>query len=368
MKRALMCCNNRIFDIDDFEGLYSAVAPEQWMLVCDKSFDYLPEKVRDIYYSHKDNCIRFDDFEPNPKYESAVKGVELLSHKNCSLIVAIGGGSTIDIAKCIKLFLGSGDESVYFKQKPCYDLVSSINLIALPTTAGTGSESTKHAVIYYEGVKQSICDDEIVPDAVILYPAVLEKLPMIHKKAAMLDALCQACESWWSKGSTTQSIIYSKKAVMDIVELWKPYISSDSSAAKAILLAANNAGRAINITKTTAAHAMSYKMTSIYGLPHGIAVALCFSVVWKYMIKKADKELLNIFDEIALCFYAKDADEAVMIFEKMLADMDIGYPRSVNREQDIELLVQSVNPERLSNNPIMFSSEELREMYEEIVK
>ena len=368
MERALKYCGNRIFNIGDFGALYSSAAPEQWMLVCDKSFESLPEKVRDIYDEHRDNCVRFDDFEPNPKYESVVKGVELLSKSHCSLIVAIGGGSTIDVAKCIKLFFGANEESVYFKQKPDYELVSSINMIALPTTAGTGSESTKHAVIYYKGVKQSICDEEIIPDAVILHPAVLEKLPLIHKKAAMLDALCQACESWWSKGSNPQSISFSERAISDIIAFRKAYINCDRNAAESVLLAANRAGRAINITKTTAAHAMSYKLSSMYSLPHGIAVALCFPVVWKHMMRKAESELLDVFDRIAGCFHAQSADEAVMMFENMLVEMEIDCPYSTNREQDIKLLVESVNPERLSNNPIAFSQEELREMYEEIVK
>jgi len=368
MERALKHCDNRIFSINDFETLFSLAEPGRWMLVCDKSFVYLPEKVRDIYNKHKDNCVIFDGFESNPKYESVVMGVELLQKNNCTLIVAIGGGSTIDIAKCVKLFSGADKRTVFFKKMPDYDTASAINLIALPTTAGTGSESTKHAVIYYEGVKQSICDDEIIPDAVILHPEVLKNLPEIHKKAAMLDALCQACESWWSKGSTAQSVFYSEKAIPAIIDGWRAYIGTENIAAETILLAANYAGRAINISKTTAAHAMSYKLSSMYGLPHGIAVALCFPVVWKHMLKKASKELMGVFDKIAACFHAQNAGEAIEIFEKMLAEMKIDYPHSVTRESDIAVLAESVNPERLSNNPIAFGREELIEMYEEIIK
>ena len=368
MKRELMYANNQIFDINEFEYLYSLISPEKWMLVCDKSFDYLPDEVKNIYYYHKDNCIRFNDFESNPKYESVVKGVQLLSSNICTLIVAIGGGSTIDVAKCIKLFSGLKNEEEYLIQKPNYDLISHINLIALPTTAGTGSESTKHAVIYYEGVKQSICDDAIIPDAVILDSNVLDKLPIVHKKAAMLDALCQACESWWSKQSNEQSIFYSQMAIILLVDHWESYINNDNSTANYILKAANYSGRAINITKTTAAHAMSYKLSSLYNIPHGIAVALCFPIVWKYMIKKADQQLLNTFGKIANSFHIQDIGEAVLYFEKMLKKMEICYPHSDNRKNDIDLLVQSVNPERLSNNPVQFSKEELREMYEEIIK
>lgn len=368
MGRKLQHFDNKTFGIEGFEELYSLINPETWMLVCDKSFEFLPQRIRDIYNRHKDNCVVFNDFEPNPKYESVVKGIELFSKSKSCLIVAIGGGSTIDVAKCIKLFSGLDGNELLFKQKPNYVFISNINLIALPTTAGTGSESTKHAVIYYDGVKQSICDSEIIPDAVILDPTALEKLPLLHKKAAMLDALCQACESWWSNGATPKSIEYSKYAISYIVDQWELYIDGEQHAAETILRAANNAGRAINITKTTAAHAMSYKLSSMYKLPHGISVALCFPIVWRHMLKKADDRLMKVFNDIALCFHKLDVESAINYFEKMLLKLDIKKPVSDNKDNDVAVLVDSVNPERLSNNPIQFTKEELKEMYEEIIK
>lgn len=368
MTRALSCFGNRIFRTEDFEYLFSLVSPSKWMLVCGKSFESLPESVKSCYERHKDRCVKFDRFEPNPKYESVVEGVRLLSENNCSLIVAIGGGSAIDVAKCIKLFCGLEENTVYFRQTPDYERISQINLIALPTTAGTGSESTRHAVIYYNGVKQSICDEAIIPDAVILEPAVLKNLPVLHKKAAMLDALCQACESWWSKGANEQSILYAEKAISAVIDNRKRYLDGDADAAAAMLKAANDAGRAIDITKTTAAHAMSYKLSALYGLPHGIAVSLCFPVVWKHMMKRADEPLRNIFHRIAGCFHLSDAKQAIAYFENMLSEMEICPPHSEDRPRDIELLADSVNPERLANNPIPFDKEKLKEMYGEIVK
>lgn len=368
MERALKHCNNLVFDTQDFEQLYFLVAPTRWMLVCDKSFAFLPERIKQLYLKHKDNCVVFDDFDSNPKYESIIKGVDLFSKNTCPLIVAIGGGSTIDVAKCIKLFSGLKEGQLYFKQQPNYDLVSQINLVVLPTTAGTGSESTKHAVVYYKGIKQSICDNEIIPDAVILDSVVLDGLPMIHKKAALLDALCQACESWWSNGANAQSIFYSEMAILSIVDQWELYLDDDNNAAQTILRAANYSGRAINITKTTAAHAMSYKLSSLYQIPHGIAVALCFPIVWKHMLIKADADLLKTFNSIAHCFHVDNANQSIEYFQSMVEKMKIEYPVSSDREKDIDLLVDSVNPERLSNNPIQFSKEELKEMYKEILK
>ena len=368
MERVLKKCRNLLLNVDDFENVYFLVSPKKWMLVCDKSFECLPEQVKRIYYLHKDNCVVFSGFEPNPRYESIIAGLKLLEENQISLIVAIGGGSTIDVAKCIKLFYGMNNEKMFFQQKPNYNLISKLNLIAVPTTAGTGSESTKHAVIYYNGVKQSICDDEILPDAVILDSSVLKGLPIQQKKATLLDALCQACESWWSKSANSESVFYSEMAILGIIDHWELYLDGDENAANIILKSANYAGKAINITKTTAAHAMSYKLSSMYNIPHGIAVALCFPVVWEHMLKNANKKLLKIFDGIATCFHMPDSYSTILYFRRMIDKMGINYPKSKSRLEELNILVDSVNLERLANNPIQFDKKEIRKMYEEIIK
>ena len=114
------------------------------------------------------------------------------------------------------------DNDINYMQQEYID--SGITLIAVPTTAGTGSESTCHAVIYYEGEKQSISHTSIIPNYAILEPSVLETLPVYQKKCTMLDALCQAIESWWSVNSTEESKEYSRKAILAIKENWEEYI------------------------------------------------------------------------------------------------------------------------------------------------
>ena len=125
---------------------------EKVLLVCDSSIKFL--KIND-YFNGKENIIRFSDFVPNPLYESVVKGVDLFHKENCDTIVAVGGGSAMDVAKCIKLYSNMYREENYLKQKI---VPNDVPLVAVPTTAGTGSEATRYAVIYYEGEKQSIAD------------------------------------------------------------------------------------------------------------------------------------------------------------------------------------------------------------------
>ena len=311
--------------------------------------------------------MEFSGFTPNPLYEQVCNGVELFNREKCDLIVAVGGGSTLDVAKCIKLYCRMDSSKNYLEQET-FD--SGITLVALPTTAGTGSESTRHAVIYYEGAKQSIFHPSIVPDYAVLEPSVLKTLPVYQKKCTMLDALCQAVESWWSVNSTDESKEYSRKAIGAIKENWEEYIfeNTDVSAAK-IMEAANYAGRAINITATTAAHAMSYKITSLYKFPHGHAVAVCMPEVWGYMLEHTGD---CIDDRGEDYLKATLVEIAAMIdlpyFKVMMEKLEMSYPVAGDRAAELEVLAKSVNPVRLRNNPVSLSERTLKEMYGRIIK
>lgn len=263
--------------VQNIESIRSILTGKRFLLVKDGAFCYLP--ICDFFDEF--DAICFNDFTPNPLYEQVCAGVDLFNRTGCELIVAVGGGSTIDVAKCIKLFCRMDPVQNYLCQ-PTQD--TGVMLIAVPTTAGTGSESTRHSVIYYNGEKQSISHPSIVPDIAVLESTVLKTLPVYQKKCTMMDALCQAIESWWSVNACEESISYARLSINKICEHWERYIfDNDTSAAEQIMLSANLAGRAINLTATTAAHAMSYKLTSMFRLPHGHAVAICLPEVWDYI-------------------------------------------------------------------------------------
>lgn len=347
-------------------------------LVAGSSYSFL--NVRDVIDALPVEKVKFSDFTPNPLFEQVRNGTELLQASHCDAILAVGGGSAIDVAKCIKLaFLAKeGNEAII------PPLVSThvecdgakLPLIAIPTTAGTGSESTHNAVMYYEGAKQTVTNDGILPDYAILEPSVLSPLPLYQKKCTMMDALCQGIESWWSVNSTEESYEYSRKTIELIMSHWRKYIfENDDEAAKQIMLAANYSGRAINITATTAAHAMSYKITSLYKLPHGHAVAVCLPEIWEYMISHMDKctdkrgrdYLHDIFNDISASMGCAGPTEAITLFRAMMQDMELKNPAAGNRQQELDVLSTSVNPVRLKNNPIQIDLKTARELYDSIL-
>lgn len=347
-------------------------------LVCDSSFPFL--NIKEDIESGGVPHVLFSDFTPNPLYEQVCKGIDLFQITKCNTILAVGGGSAIDVAKCIKLAVlaKEGKDAIIpplvNTRVECEG--SKLPFIAIPTTAGTGSESTHNAVMYYEGAKQTVTNDGILPDIAILEPKVLKTLPLYQKKCTMLDALCQGIESWWSVNSTEESYEYSRKCVELIMANWRKYIfENDDEAAEQIMLAANYGGRAINITATTAAHAMSYKITSLYKLPHGHAVAVCLPAVWKYMIthfdhcieKRGWNYLEGIFKQISSTMGFSSPVNAIEGFEGMMKEMELQKPTAGNREKELDVLSKSVNPVRMKNNPILIDQETAKILYNSIV-
>lgn len=347
-------------------------------LVVDSSYPFLNIK-KDIETLGVEKVL-FSDFTPNPLYEQVCKGIDLLKAERCDSILAVGGGSAIDVAKCIKLAVlaKEGNSAIIPPLVNSRVAISGnvIPFIAIPTTAGTGSESTHNAVMYYEGAKQTVTNDGILPDYAILEPSVLKTLPLYQKKCTMMDALCQGIESWWSINSTEESYEYSRQAIELIMNNWRAYIfDNDEQAAAKIMLGANYGGRAINITQTTAAHAFSYKITSLYKLPHGHAVAVGLPEIWQYMLDHMDKcidcrgqqYLQDIFIKISKSMGVNTPIEAIALFRQMMKDMELQNPVAGDREKELEILSTSVNPIRLKNNPVDLNSLVINEIYNRII-
>lgn len=279
------------------------------------------------------NAIVFSDFTSNPKYEEMLKGLKAFKDNCCDSIISIGGGSCIDVAKVIKMSINTdlSNQNQTYKQPYSYTCVKHI---CIPTTSGTGSESTRHAVLYFDGEKQSICNSAILPDCVLLCPKLVLTVPEYQKKATLMDALCQCIESMWSKKATKDSKKYALEGLKLISKNYVGYIHCDLNSIKNIQLAANYSGKAINISETTAAHAMSYKITSLYGIPHGHAVAICMNAIFNNCKVKTKVAMVDVKELFLRVFKHLELEQLI----------DIG-------KEDINVLVKSVNPTRLNNFP-----------------
>ena len=356
-------------------------------LVAGKSFDTLPlgEEFWTLTEELKLEVERFSAFSVNPLFQEAVEG----------------GGSAMDTAKCIKLFSSISEKALL--KTPWKD--NGVPLLAVPTTAGTGSESTPFAVLYKDGEKISVEDESIYPLIRVEDARSLRTLPLFQKKACLLDALSHAMESIWSKASEGDNLYYGKEAIERILRYSDAYLEGEEEALKEIAYAANLAGKAIAITKTTGGHALSYKLGSLFRLPHGLATAMVNKELYPISVSHLRPEEEENFRSLAHCLRAKDIEGGVVAYRAFLDKMDIlpketrfflenldkkvleegirkmekegTLPKDLQTEipeaeealleKAVVLLVHSVNQERMKNHPVTLSEKELDTLYRKIL-
>lgn len=344
------------------------------MLVCGGSLkrmsfftEHLDRVKRDV------EIIPFSDFCPNPQYESVMEGVKRFRTRSCDAIIAVGGGSAMDVAKCIKLYSnmnGDGENGGYLRQEI---VPNGIPFLAIPTTAGTGSEATRFAVVYYEGVKQSVMSENLIPDTVLMDGRFLNYLPMYQKKVTMMDGFCHALESFWSVNSTKESKGYSRKAIEMVLKNMEGYLANTEDGNGNMLAASHLAGRAINITQTTAGHAMCYKITSLFRCAHGHAAVLCDRVLFPWMVNHTDmcndsrgeEYLRETLDEIGRTMGGSDAKAGAVKLAEIFKRLELAIPSAI--ESQFAELKTSVNPVRLKNHPIALDVDTIDMLYHKIL-
>jgi len=229
-----------------------------------------------------------DRVEPNPDVANLAPMYERFwrEHADCEALVALGGGSAIDTAKALMVGTASGrfDELVALLAKGGAFKPHRVKaLVAVPTTAGTGSEVTPWATIWDRaaGKKHSLHLPETWPETAIVDPDLMLTLPASITVQSGLDALSHALESIWNVNANPISDNYAVAAAREVMDTLPRLLErlDDRGLRARMALAALKAGMAFSNTKTALAHSISYEMTLRYGLPHGIACSFTLPMV-----------------------------------------------------------------------------------------
>jgi alcohol dehydrogenase class IV len=309
----------------------------------------------------------FSGFTQNPTIEDVATGIEAFCESKNDIVIAVGGGSAIDAAKLINVLASQPSknytEIVTGKQKV---VSKGLPLIAIPTTSGSGSEATRFAVVTIDGRKFSLAHSFTEPDHSILDPYFTDSMPKYLAACSGMDALSQAVESFWSVTSTDESRNLSTLAIRKILGyIDKSVNNGDKTARDNMMKAANLAGKAINITKTTAPHAISYPITTCFNVPHGHAVALTLGKFFLLNVVKAGQK--NVTDKRGEKHLAKAMKELFGLFDCLdgmeCCDRWYWLMSSIGLETDfsklgicdekaIELIHGNIDFERLSNHPV----------------
>lgn len=344
--------------ITNLKNIIKDYAPHTVLLVRGKkSYENCGAKNARIKYLPSNiKLIEFYDFSENPKIEDLQKGIKLLNEHTCDLIIGIGGGSVLDMSKLIRFFHSYKGEMTETE----FTLSSALlPLIAIPTTAGTGSETTHFAVLYKDKVKYSVTHKDMLPDIAIVDPSFTYGNPPYLTACTGFDALAQAIEAYWNVNATEESDEYAIRAIKLLWPNLPIAVNMPTKEARDKVSEGSYwAGRAINITKTTAPHAFSYPFTSYYGYPHGHAVALTFPFFMKWntdfkveqLSSKYNVESYRAKIEYLFKILSIQKEEADKILYSYIEK--IGLKLSLHEIIDKKRIMDNVNIQRLSNNPI----------------
>lgn len=370
--------NQKIYnDLEEFsKDLQKEETGKIFLVTGKKSFEASGAKKKLKQIIERDNTTVFSNFSSNPKIEEIQEGIDICKKINPILFIAVGGGSVIDVAKLINFY------------KDCEKLVEIIKnnkmvnenvtkMVVVPTTSGSGSESTPFATFYIDGIKNSLESQKIIPSTVVLDSSLVLSLSKEQTAISGMDALCQAIESCWSIKSTKESREYALKAISLIYHnLVGATLNPSLKNKDQMMIASNLAGKAIAISKTTSCHSISYPITSRFNIPHGHAVSLTLGEILLYNYNLNDEDcddprgkefVKNSIDEICRALETNSPLQAKKEIEKMMDQLNLKRKLRDLLINDIEIIIkEGFTLNRMKNNPRNITENDLREILEEI--
>ncbi|MEG0394743.1 iron-containing alcohol dehydrogenase [Anaerorhabdus sp.] len=290
-KNALIDCFNTI-----------QIPGKKALLVTDESmvkFGYVNTLIKLLEIKNTSYEI-FDQVNFEPTDNCVMKGLELYQSTQCDFLIGLGGGSPLDAMKAIAMIASS--------DKPLTDYTSSSfeqtrpSMIAIPTTAGTGSETTQFTIITdtKRDIKMLLKGSKVLPDIAIIDPSFTLSAPSKVTASTGIDALCHAVEAYTSKKAQPLSSLYALDAIKKIFVSLPLCFSEPSNidAREQMSIAAFEAGCAFNNASVTLIHGMSRPIGANFHIPHGLSNAVLMYSCLKYVENEAQDQFATIAREI----------------------------------------------------------------------
>ena len=350
------------------------------MIVTDKGVKRagLTKSLEDFLTENGVSFSIYDKTVANPTIKNVEEAVEMYKKNNCQCLIAIGGGSPMDCAKAVGARLACPHKTLN-DMKGLLKINHKIPLlIAIPTTAGTGSEATLSAVIT-DGethFKYPINDFDLIPNYAILDAKLTLGLPKEMTATSGMDALTHAIEAYIGKSTTASTRRNSLTAIKLIFDNLETAYNDGSNiqARKRMLKASYKAGLAFSKAYVGYVHAIAHSLGGEYNVPHGFANAVILPYVLKKYGKKAYFKLWKIAKFTGLCDEkTKKADAARLVIEKieqMNKNMNIPTKIEGINRLDIPKLARTAAKEANPLYPVpkLMNAKELEELYYEIKK
>lgn len=282
----------------------------------------------------------FNEIEENPSFESIQKAGQICRDKKIDAIIAIGGGSALDGAKAIAVLGACEMEPMDLFEK---EIKKALPLIAIPTTAGTGSEVTPYSILTINKwqTKKSFASSLIFPKHAFLDPGYTYSLSEYFTLSTAFDAASHLFESYLSKRSTSLSQMYANQGMESFSKCIGPLKERkfDEETRYNLMYASYLGGMAITHTGTTAMHALGYSMTYFHNFPHGFANLYFCRPYFTRMLKAVEDKTLHVIEKMGF----KDYEDMCQFFEEPLDKVNLTlkdcekYASLANMQASIQL-------------------------------
>ena len=306
-------------------------------------------KITDLLEANKINYVLFHDVKPNPPIENVLDGVKMCRDEKCDLIVAVGGGSSIDTAKGISIIMTNPDrEDVVSLNGASNTKNKGLPIIALPTTAGTAAEVTINYVITDTAreIKMVCVDEHDIPIIAIVDTELMASMPKSVASSTGMDALTHAIEGYITKSRNIMSQMFSMEAIKLIYDNLKKAVNDkDQDAINKVGLGQYIAGMAFSNVGLGIVHSMAHQLGAVYDTPHGLANAILLPTVMEFNGETSYEEYRKILTE-AMHIDATEftKEEVIKTFCECIKNLshDVGITQTVKdvgaKKEDFEML------------------------------
>ena len=367
-----------LHSIEELPAEFKSQGINRVFLVTDSIIRKLAEKLEALLPAEGIECVVYDKTKPNPTVSNIEEALAMYNAEKCQAIIAFGGGSSIDCAKAVGARVACPRKSLK-QMKGILKIHRRLPLLAaIPTTAGTGSETTVATIITDDEThyKYPINDFPLIPRIAVLDPKVTFTMPASLTATTGMDALTHAIEAFIGGSTTKTSRAYAIKAVQLIVaNIENAYKNGyDEAARKNMLVAANLAGSAFSRSYVGYIHAIAHSLGGAYNIPHGLANSVLLPVVLKSYGKKAWEKLRILAVEGGIAY---KTDSAQIAAEKLIAEIyrlnaAMGIPNTLKgiKEDDIPELARRADKEAnpLYPVPVLWNAKELEHFYYDVME
>jgi alcohol dehydrogenase len=350
--------------IKDLYTILNDLNLKNGILVADPIFaqNGLASKV--IEYSKGLLLATFSDITPNPEVTSVDKCADLIREKNLEFVLALGGGSSLDCAKAAASVAKTNDSIVLYHSQGKKFGKDSLPLIAVPTTAGTGSEVTPVAVLSdpKKGIKAPLVCNNFYPNLAVIDPELTLTVPKKITASTGVDVLSHALEGFWSVNHQPICDAMALHAA-ELVFKYLPKAYNDGSdieAREKMAEASLIAGLAFGLPKTTGSHACSFPLTSVYHIPHGEACAFTLDAFVR--INGAENERINDFaKKLGFKDYNEMADRILQM--KIEMGLKTTLEEAGIKLEDVDKLAELSQHPNMLNNPVKMPLKDIKDLY-----